>query len=838
MDNETVGQYLILERIGAGGMGEVFRARDTRLGRTVALKMLPPHLSDDGDRRARFMREARAAASLSHPSITILFEVGEADGRLFLAFEYVPGQTLRRVLAEGPMHPKRAIPLAIQVADALADAHGAGIIHRDIKPDNIIVTPKGSAKVLDFGLASWTTGGEVRETAATQVDTGSSQVLGTIAYMSPEQALAQPLDARTDVFSVGVVLYEMLTGRNPFAAPTPAATLINILQASPEPPSRVNKDVPDAVDAIVMRMLARDVQARYGSAAVVASDLRASYAERTEHVFEDDLRAPSAASGRRWLPIAAAILVVGALGLGGYTQRSEVRQLWKRWFGTPPAPVIAVIPLDEIGQQETYFADGLTDDLVMRLGQTSGLRVLGRSSTRAYRGRQPADVAHQTGAAVVLTGTVQREGEELKINLELIDPQDGIQMWRQQFVNPAGSVLAAQAVIADEVARALRVQLVPTEFRERSLARTVSPEAYDVYTRGRDALTRRDLDGAVALFERAVRQDDGFAEAYAGLAEALYVRAATRNGIDDDDHVRVKQMAVRAAAIEPDLAAVEIAEGLAAGSYREALRHLSRAAALDPSSAEAFHQIADQLIHVDTPRAVRLYERARALDPRMFANYADLVMAKIVMGRFEEIAGEVDALGRAVPDSPRSGIMQAWAAAPSEGPRLIGAFQEAAARKQLPPAGFIALAQRQAAAQKPADALESVNAVLATTPELCEAKAIKAGLLLDLGRDGEARTLARSLAGTFPRCAVLRAAAIGDAAAAGAELQNVAADEGALRSWMQIHFGVTGESAFQLRLYPWSKVADAPDVRAAHQAIAIGFAHMRKIADEELKGLP
>jgi TolB-like protein len=486
---ESVAHYNILEPIGAGGMGQVFRARDTRLGRTVALKMLPPALAADPERRDRFMQEARAAASLSHPSIVILFEVGEADGRLFLAYEYVPGQTLRRILADGPMHAKRAVPLAIQLADALADAHAAGIIHRDIKPDNIIVTPKGSAKVLDFGLASWTEGGELRDAAPTQVETSESQVLGTVAYMSPEQALAQPLDGRTDIFSLGVLLYEMLTGRNPFAAPTLAATLINILKSTPDPPSRVNSNVPRDLDPIIMRMLARDVQARYPSAAAAASDLRAAWAERTEHVFEDDLPRSRPRRRRGWMRWAAATLVVGALGLGGYAERSELRRMWKQYFGARLAPVIAVIPLEEIGQQQTYFADGLTDDLVMRLGQTAGLRVLGRSATRAYRGHQPVEVAQQTGAAVVLTGTVQREGNDLKINMELIDPADNVQVWRQQFVNPAGSVLAAQALIAEEVARALRVQLAPTELRERSRERsrprrTTSTRARAMRSRG------------------------------------------------------------------------------------------------------------------------------------------------------------------------------------------------------------------------------------------------------------------------------------------------------------------------------------------------------------------
>ena len=213
---DELAHYKILDRIGAGGMGEVYRARDTRLGRTVAIKVLPAAVADDPDRRERFLREARAAAALSHPNIAALYEVGEDDGHLFLVFEFVPGEPLSKIIAGRPLNPRRAIQFAAQVADALADAHAAGIVHRDIKPDNIIVTPKGNAKVLDFGLAVWTAGGAAREQAATTLDTGVGSALGTLAYMSPEQARGEALDQRTDIFSLGVVLFEMLTGSRPF----------------------------------------------------------------------------------------------------------------------------------------------------------------------------------------------------------------------------------------------------------------------------------------------------------------------------------------------------------------------------------------------------------------------------------------------------------------------------------------------------------------------------------------------------------------------------------------------------------------------------------------------
>src|SRR5579862_9465889 len=218
---ETLGHYNVLDRIGAGGMGEVYRARDTRLGRTVAIKLLPAALAEDAERRDRLLKEARAAAALSHPNIAALYEIGEDAGRVFLVFEFVPGRTLDREIEGRPMNPRRALDLAAQIADALADAHAAGIVHRDIEPGNIIVTPKGRAKVLDFGLAKWTTGGAEREQAATTLATPAGTAMGTVAYMSPEQALGEPVDHRSDIFSLGVVVFEMLTGRRPFEGATP-----------------------------------------------------------------------------------------------------------------------------------------------------------------------------------------------------------------------------------------------------------------------------------------------------------------------------------------------------------------------------------------------------------------------------------------------------------------------------------------------------------------------------------------------------------------------------------------------------------------------------------------
>src|SRR5262245_56329494 len=364
---ESLAHYKILERIGAGGMGEVYRARDTRLGRTVAIKVLAADVAGDPDRRERFLREARASAALSHPNIAALFEIGEDQGQLFLAFEYVPGETLHAVIGGRPMNPRRAITLGVQIADALADAHAGDIVHRDIKPANIIVTPKGKAKILDFGLATWTTGGAERDHAAnaeTSMKTAPGTTLGTVAYMSPEQALGERVDHRTDIFSLGIVLFEMLTGRLPFNGPTAAALSLQIVQAPAPVPSAVNRSIPRELDSIVAKALAKKIDQRYESAATVAGELRSVGAildARTENE-EEAAAAPTVRPAPRstigWL---IAALIVAALALAAWWKRDDLQRLWRHALGRAPAPVIAVIPLELEGTDasQTYVGDGL-----------------------------------------------------------------------------------------------------------------------------------------------------------------------------------------------------------------------------------------------------------------------------------------------------------------------------------------------------------------------------------------------------------------------------------------------------------------------------------------------
>ena len=315
---ETLGQYKILDRIGAGGMGELFRARDTRLGRTVAVKVIAAEVAGDPERRERFLQDARATTTLSHPNIATLYEIGEDQGQLFLAFEFVPGTALNVVIDGRPLNPRRAVDFAVQIADALADAHTEGIVHRDLKPSNIIITPKDKAKILDFGLAAWTSGGAEREHAASDAAATSSTALATVAYMSPEQALGEKGDQRTDIFSLGTVLFEMLAGKLPFTGATPMAVALQIVQAPAPAPSSLNAAVPPEADAIVARALAKSLDHRYESAVTMAAELRsvAAILDVRSEVSEaagapPAIRAPQRQSAALWV-----VLVMLAAGLG------------------------------------------------------------------------------------------------------------------------------------------------------------------------------------------------------------------------------------------------------------------------------------------------------------------------------------------------------------------------------------------------------------------------------------------------------------------------------------------------------------------------------------------
>jgi TolB-like protein len=854
---ESLAHYKILDRIGAGGMGEVYRARDTRLGRTVAIKVLPADVAGDAERRDRFLREARASAALSHPNIAALYEIGEDQGHLFLALEYVPGEPLSAVIGGRPMNPRRAITLAVQIADALADAHAAGIVHRDIKPANIIVTPKGNAKILDFGLATWTAGGAEREhaaDAATVAATGTGTTLGTIAYMSPEQALGQRVDERTDIFSLGIVIFEMLTGRLPFTGATPTAVALQIVQTPAPPPTTFNRSLAPEVDAVVAKALAKSLDERYESAATVAAELRSVAAildTRAEaHAAEPPaVRLPTRRrrkSATGWIVLLLLLAAVVALA---WWYRGAIQRVWRRAVGPGPAPIIAVIPLELAGPDvsQTYFADGLTEDLITRLGQTPGLKVLGRSATRDYRGRSPRDVANDLGAGVVLTGSLRPSGDAIKVSLELIEPADGTAIWSNQYTREIKDVFAVQAQVAEEVAQALRVKLQPTPSSARAASRLVDRRAYDLYMHGRHATAERRLTDAIATYEQAIAADSGLAEAHAGLAEAIHLDAAFSGASDDPNRrARLKAAAERAYELDPDLPQANLAAALAADRLSDALGFLKKAITLDSTYSEGYHQIGDQILDFDPARAIEFYRRALALDPRMDVNHADTVSALLLLGRFDEAQRVIETAPESAAATWKPPLRVALAFDRKQYDAAVALLREGTLTRNMSvfvPNYVVAL---RMAGDRDGAYREAV-ALARQAPNSCEAKAMLAGLKYERNDTQAARQLvapalqAAAAPGVLPsalRCGLLSAAAIGNAAEAAGLLRRIAEDERMLRAWATEITGTTGSKSLRRGMFPWTHVKDRLEMTEARAQLDEAYRREREVAKAALEGLP
>jgi TolB-like protein len=846
---ETLGHYKILERIGAGGMGEVYRARDTRLGRTVAIKVLVAGVAGDPDRRARFLQEARATAALSHPNIAALYEIGEDQDHLFLVFEYVPGDTLKKLIAGRPMNPRHAVDLAVQIADALADAHAEGIVHRDIKPDNIIVTPKGNAKILDFGLATWTAGGAERDQAATMMETGAGTTLGTGAYMSPEQALGERVDQRTDIFSLGVVLFEMFTGKLPFTGTSSTALALQIVQAPAPVPSSVNKALPVELDTIISRAMAKSLDQRYESAATVAAELRSvgaildvrSDSEEMAAVFAP-VRTPRRSFGR-WIVL---LLVLAVAGGGVWYQRDMLQRLWRKTLGPPPPPVIAVVPFDtENGQQ--FFADGLAEDLITRLGQTPGLKVLGRSATRQLRGRSPRDAARELGAAVVLTGSVRPAGDTVKISLELIDPSDGTAIWSQQYTREVKDIFAVQAQVAGEVAQVLRVTLQPTPSSARAASRLVDPRAYELYLRGRQAAAERHLPDAIGFYERAIAADGGLGEAFAGIADALSLEVSFNGAADDAARRgRVQSAAKRAYELDPDLPQANLAMGLTTEALADALKYFRRAIELDASYAEAYHNVGDAIYDFDPELSVAFLRKSLALDPRQQIIHADLAGALGMLGRDDEFEVELKALAQA---EPSPGIVLSQAVMNDmrheRYPAAVTRLQAASAVHSLSHWRNLVRALRMAG--RADEALAEATTLVAKFPQDCQSATLLAGLRFERHEAAAAHRLAdgplSTANGATPlpgevRCGLYAAAALQNGPAVAALLDRTARGEPQLRAFAGIVQGQSGSMWIDPRSYPWTLIARDPAVEEARGRLDAAYTRERETARAELKGLP
>jgi serine/threonine-protein kinase len=669
---EAVGPYKIVSLLGEGGMGEVYLAQDERLGRQVALKLLPAQFTLDADRVRRFEQEARAASALNHPNIVTIHEIGNSNSQHFITTEFIDGETLRQHLARKQLNLEEVLDIATQIASALAAAHAAGIVHRDIKPENVMLRRDGIVKVLDFGLAKLASE-EVaavsthRATPAT-VNTNPGMVLGTVQYMSPEQARGKDVDARTDIWSLGVVLYEMVAGRVPFKGETQSHALVSLMELEPVPLTRYAK-VPPGLERIVTKALRKTRDERYQTANNLARDLKSLKQEleidaRLKQPFERerfvaaekfDSDAPTVSikarptSGveylvskigrhkRLALPLAVlAVLAAVTAGYFVYSRRAAV---------TTASSIrsVAVLPFTNASNNADmeYLADGLAESLTNNLSPIPGLTVIARSSSFKYKGKEvdPQEVAKRLGVDAIITARVAQLGNNFLVNVELVDARNGKQVWGKQFTRNSSDLLAMQSEMTQEITRELRLRLTNAEQQQLTQVRAVNPQAFDLYLKGRALWVKggdENTKKAIEYYQQAITVDPGYALVYAALADS-YSGLITNDVLPQKEFgPKADAAAVKAVELDDSLAEAHLAVAgrkIDAWDWATAEREIKRALELNPNLVAA-HRLYSQYHanHRRLEESVAELERARYLDPLSMSD-SDVRLITLTMYR-------------------------------------------------------------------------------------------------------------------------------------------------------------------------------------------------------------